>query len=164
MHNSRSLLITLLLAGAGAGLWAGIAHSNSTPKPGTNVSQPLQSIAQVPTPKRGKIEVNTTSGAAELALAKHLRQVGAKMYGAYWCPHCQDQIALFGRQAAPSVPYVECAEDGQNSQTNLCTREKIKGFPTWKIKGKTYEGTQSLVDLAKASGYRGPLSFKNMVP
>ena len=43
----------------------------------------------------------------EGALARHLRETGAVMYGAYWCPHCTEQKALFG-DAAKDVPYVEC--------------------------------------------------------
>lgn len=113
--------------------------------------------------------VTTTSSAAEIGLAKHLKQVGAKMYGAYWCPHCHDQKQLFGKEAAQIFTYVECATDGQNSQTALCqdiaSKAQAKtgqpfGFPTWEINGQFYSGTQSLTDLAKNSGYKGPQNFK----
>ena len=108
--------------------------------------------------------ITTSSGQAELALAQHLKRIGAKMYGAYWCPHCHNQMQLFGREAARQLPYIECAEDGANTQYDRCRAIKIKGFPTWKIKGKTYEGTQSLEQLAKVSGYRGSRKFKNLLP
>ena len=78
--------------------------------------------------------VTTTSGPAEVALAQHLSGIGAKMYGAWWCPHCHDQKQLFGDTAAKQIPYVECAEDGQNSQTDLCRSKRgVSGFPTWEI-------------------------------
>jgi uncharacterized membrane protein len=114
--------------------------------------------------------IKNTSSQAEIELAKHLKQVGAKMYGAYWCPHCHDQKELFGKEAATSVPYVECAQDGQNSQTQACLdiAPKVKaqtgkdfGFPTWEINGKFYTGTQSLTDLATHSAYPGPRNFNN---
>jgi uncharacterized membrane protein len=114
--------------------------------------------------------ITNTSSPAELELAKHLKQVGAKMYGAYWCPHCHDQKQLFGKEAAAFVPYLECAQDGQNSKTEQCLAiaPKVKeqtgkdfGFPTWEINGKFYTGTQSLTDLATRSGYSGPRNFKN---
>lgn len=114
--------------------------------------------------------VTTASSAAEIGLAKHLKQVGAKMYGAYWCPHCHDQKQLFGKEAAQIFTYVECASDGQNSQAALCqdvaTKAQAKtgqpfGFPTWEINGQFYSGTQSLTDLARNSGYKGPQNFKN---
>ncbi|MFM7713642.1 MAG: hypothetical protein ACKO7A_13315, partial [Microcystis sp.] len=44
-------------------------------------------------------EVTTVSGEAEIALAKHLKAIGAKEYGAFWCPHCYDQKQLFGKEA-----------------------------------------------------------------
>jgi len=118
------------------------------------------------------IPVANTSGPAEIALAKHLKQVGAKMYGAYWCPHCHDQKELFGKEASTIYPYVECASDGVNPQTALCEQTAARsqqqtgqqfGFPTWEIDGKFYPGTQSLTNLARISGYQGPQNFKNGV-
>ncbi len=105
--------------------------------------------------------VTTQSGPAEIALAQHLTQIGAKMYGAYWCPHCQDQKKLFGKEAVKQIPYVECDPGGANSQASLCQSEGVKGYPTWKINGQTYSGTQTLQQLAQYSGYQGPQNFIN---
>jgi uncharacterized membrane protein len=107
------------------------------------------------------IEIKNESGAAEIALAKHLNQTGAKMYGAYWCSHCQDQKELFGQQAAKLIPYIECAPDGTDSKTAICQSAGIEGFPTWEAKGQKVSGTQSLQDLANLSGYTGPREFRN---
>jgi len=108
--------------------------------------------------------ITTTSGAAEVALARHLKSVGAKMYGAYWCPHCHEQLSAFGQQAALQLPYIECADGGKNARPDLCKAANIEGYPTWKIKGKTLLGAQSLNDLATASGYGGSRNFKNPAP
>lgn len=105
--------------------------------------------------------VTTASGAAEIALAEHLTESGAKMYGAYWCPHCHDQKQLFGEEASKKMPYVECAADGKASQTALCTAENITGYPTWKVNGEILSGAQSLETLALASDYTGPKDFMN---
>jgi uncharacterized membrane protein len=107
--------------------------------------------------------VTTVSGPAEMALARHLRQIGAKEYGAYWCPHCHDQKMLFGKVAAKLVDYVECDPKGQNSRTELCqaAAANVKGFPTWEIQGQFYSGTLSLEKLAELSGYSGPRNFQN---
>ena len=106
--------------------------------------------------------VTNTSGPAEVALAKHLQQVDAKMYGAYWCPHCFDQKQLFGKEAKEYMPYIECADDGANSQATLCRSiSEIQGFPTWEVNGQFLPGTQTLSALAAASGYQGPTDFKN---
>ena len=105
--------------------------------------------------------VTTASGAAELQLAQHLTNVDAKMYGAWWCPHCHDQKQVFGAEAAKAIPYVECAEDGQNPQASLCRAAGITGYPTWEVNGELYSGAQSLEVLADASGYDGPRDFVN---
>jgi uncharacterized membrane protein len=105
--------------------------------------------------------ITQPSGPSEVALAKHLEATGAKMYGAWWCPHCYDQKALFGAEAATQLPYVECAADGKNPQTDLCrAQSQVTGFPTWQINGSFYSGTQTLEQLADLSGYSGPKTFR----
>ena len=106
--------------------------------------------------------ITSQSGEAEVALANHLTDIGAKMYGAYWCPHCHDQKQLFGKEAASKIPYVECAEDGVNSQTEVCRSvPEVQGYPTWEVNGQFYSGSQSLAELAAASDYKGSTSFVN---
>ena len=119
--------------------------------------------ASVSTPGIVAPAVTTTSGPAQLALVRHLREIGAKEYGAYWCPHCHEQKMLFGKEAAALIDYVECDPRGQNSRAEICQAAgaNIKGFPTWEIKGQFYSGTQSLEKLADLSGYTGPRNFQN---
>ncbi|MGB7380124.1 MAG: vitamin K epoxide reductase family protein [Rivularia sp. (in: cyanobacteria)] len=106
-------------------------------------------------------EITTTSGEAEIALARHLKDIGAKEYIAWWCPHCHDQKLLFGKEAYEEVPHTDCAPaDTPNDQKPECKKAGIQSYPTWKIKGKTYTGAQSLEELAKVSGYQGPTNFK----
>ena len=47
------------------------------------------------------------------ALATHLQDNGARFYGAYWCPACQKQKALF-TASADRLPYVECTPGGRD--------------------------------------------------
>ncbi|MGF1488895.1 MAG: vitamin K epoxide reductase family protein [Prochloraceae cyanobacterium] len=105
-------------------------------------------------------EINTTSGAAEIELAKHLTAIGAKKYGAFWCPHCYEQKQLFGKEAFQDVNYIECARGGVNPQRQACLDAGIQSFPTWEINGKLYSGVQSLDRLADLSDYRGSRNFK----
>ena len=44
-------------------------------------------------------QITTTSGESEIALARHLKEIGAKEYIAWWCPHCHEQKQLFGKEA-----------------------------------------------------------------
>jgi len=67
------------------------------------------------------------------ALAKCLTDKGVKMYGAYWCPHCQNQKKAFG-DSFQYINYIECA-DGQNGQTQICKDNGITGYPTWEFPG-----------------------------
>ncbi len=87
-------------------------------------------------------------------LVQHLNATGAKMYGAYWCPHCNEQKEIFGN-AAKQIPYIECDPKGEKSQTQLCIDKKVKSFPTWEINGTTYEGRRNLNELADLSSYKG---------
>ncbi len=98
-------------------------------------------------------EITTPSSPAALKLAEHLKASGAVMYGAYWCPHCQEQKKLFGQEGAAILPYVECDPQGVNSETARCRAAGIDGFPTWKLGEKTLSGTQDLETLAQESGY-----------
>jgi hypothetical protein len=106
-------------------------------------------------------EIRTTSGAAEMALAEHLARSGAKMYGAYWCPHCYEQEQLFGKEAWERIDYVECGEDAlKKPQPQVCSQAGIDGFPTWSIDGKLDAGVKKLSKLAQLTRYEGKTDFK----
>lgn len=132
-----------LIAGLGIGLLARTAPITAQPS-----RQPTSSKT-------------STDKSAINALAKHLQQIGAKMYGAYWCPHCHHQKEMFGNTTfSRYVNYIECDPRGQNAKPTLCRNAKIEGYPTWEIKGKFYPGTHSLKELAELSGYPGSQNFQ----
>ncbi|MEM8544393.1 MAG: vitamin K epoxide reductase family protein [Cyanobacteria bacterium P01_H01_bin.119] len=108
--------------------------------------------------------VSTQSSEAEIELAKHLTAVGAKKYGAWWCPHCHAQQTLFGKQAFDHITYIECDEAGIDPQPQACRAAGVESYPTWEINGETYSGVQSLESLAIASGYNGSTDFINPSP
>jgi uncharacterized membrane protein/glutaredoxin len=87
------------------------------------------------------------------ALAVHLADNDVKMYGADWCPHCQDQKALFGA-AAKRLPYVECSMGSQSAgQTAECRTARIVTYPTWEINGQRYEEILTPLRLAELTGF-----------
>ena len=103
--------------------------------------------------------VKTISTPSAVSLAEHLTKIGAVIYSAYWCPYCDEQKELFGQKGAAQLQVVECAEDGQNSQHELCERKGIDSFPTWEINGKLEPGLNSLNKLADLSLYEGSRQF-----
>jgi len=87
------------------------------------------------------------------SLAQCLTDNGVKMYGAWWCPHCQDQKKEFG-SSFDLIDYVECAVGNPGSgQTKACDDAKITGYPTWIFKdGTRLEGEQTFNKLAETAG------------
>ena len=63
------------------------------------------------------------------AFAQALKDQGAQFYGAFWCPHCQDQKKIFGT-SKQYLPYVECSNPNQ-SMNQLCIGKNIESYPTW---------------------------------
>ncbi|MEM4711314.1 MAG: peptidylprolyl isomerase [Candidatus Woesearchaeota archaeon] len=98
-------------------------------------------------------ETNNNSVSKNLDdFAKCLTEKEVKMYGAYWCPHCENNKKQFG-ESWKYVTYVECAVEGQPQiQTQACIDANIEGYPTWIINGKKYPGEQSLATLARLTG------------
>lgn len=64
--------------------------------------------------------------------AKALKTGGAEFYGAFWCPHCQAEKALFG-SAKKFLPYIECSNPDQ-SPIQVCLDKKVESYPTWMFK------------------------------
>lgn len=90
------------------------------------------------------------------SLAVHLRDSGARFYGAYWCPTCQQQKDLF-EASAGRLPYVECTPDGRNGLHDLaCIANNINEYPTWVIDGRRYTGLMPVDNLAALSGFKAP--------
>ena len=81
-----------------------------------------------------------------------LKDKGAKFYGAFWCPHCQNQKKLFGRSQR-LLPYIECSTPDGKNQLQECNDAGIKGYPTWEfVDGSRLEGEIPLSQLAEKTG------------
>ena len=87
------------------------------------------------------------------AFAKCLTARGAVMYGADWCPHCQEEKAAFGA-AFRFINYVECP-----AEPKRCLDAGVQSYPTWIFPaspaggpdGQKLVGRQGLTRLAEAS-------------
>ncbi len=84
--------------------------------------------------------------------AQCLTDHGVMMYGAYWCPHCQNQKEMFG-SSWELVNYIECSLPNNEGQTQICAEDGIRGYPTWQFgDGSRIEGEATLEQLAQKSG------------
>jgi hypothetical protein len=84
--------------------------------------------------------------------AQCLGSKGAVFYGAFWCPHCQNQKKEFGRDAK-YLPYVECSTPDSQKQTQICKDKNIEGYPTWEFAdGTREEGEISWEILSEKTG------------
>ena len=79
-------------------------------------------------------------------LASCLKSRGVIFYGAFWCPYCQKQKALFG-DAADLLPYVECSNPDGHGQTQVCIQQGIRKYPTWVFP----DGTRVIEELSPQS-------------
>ncbi|MEK6800664.1 MAG: hypothetical protein AABY05_01915 [Nanoarchaeota archaeon] len=84
--------------------------------------------------------------------AQCLRDSGARMFGAYWCQHCQNQKKMFGSSAS-KILYVECDPRGDNARPDLCQENNIQGYPTWVFSnGERIEGEAVFSELSFRTG------------
>lgn len=79
--------------------------------------------------------------------AKCLADKNATMYGAEWCPHCQNEKKAFGNSFR-FIPYIECPKE-----PDICIQKQVQGYPTWIFTdGSRFEGEQGLERLSAISG------------
>ncbi len=87
-----------------------------------------------------------------VSFAKCLTQKNVVMYGAYWCPHCANQKALFGPQGVKELNYIECDPRGKYANQALCVQKGIRSYPTWIFTdGSISKGELSLTELSSKS-------------
>jgi hypothetical protein len=92
------------------------------------------------------------------AFATCIKDSGATFYGAFWCPHCQNQKALFG-SSAKLLPYVECSTPDGRGQLQVCIDAGVANYPTWKFGTSTTElGEVSLERLSELTNCPIPSS------
>ncbi|MFW0837601.1 MAG: hypothetical protein ACKKL5_01230 [Candidatus Komeilibacteria bacterium] len=83
---------------------------------------------------------------------------GATFYGAFWCPHCQNQKKDFG-SSAKYLPYIECSTPDGKGQKQICDDAGITGYPTWEFAdGSRLNGEVALQTLADKTGCSLPIN------
>lgn len=83
--------------------------------------------------------------------AKCLNEKGLKLYGASWCPHCQEQKQMFG-SSQKYLNYVECSTPDGKSQSEICANNNVTSYPTWELSnGTRLVGEQTFEELSLVS-------------
>lgn len=110
-------LCLLILALAGCGAEPVIVS-------GTQTFATLAEMSGCAAPAEGitGVEVDT--------FAQCLTDAGMTFYGAYWCPHCNDQKEMFG-ESLQYVNYVECDAGGENADPDACVKAGVEYYPSW---------------------------------
>ncbi|PLX21711.1 hypothetical protein C0584_01955 [Candidatus Parcubacteria bacterium] len=89
------------------------------------------------------------------SFAQCISDSGAKFYGAFWCSHCKAQKEDFGN--SDKLPYIECSTADGQGQLEICQKEGIEGYPTWKFaNGKSLGGELSFNQLSEQTGCSVP--------
>ena len=70
--------------------------------------------------------------------AKCLSEKGVKFYGSFWCSHCANQKAMFGK-SFQYINYIECSTPDGNSQLPICKDAGVKSYPPWDFPDGTKE-------------------------
>ena len=105
------------------------------------------------TPKESQTVTASIEG---VQFAQCLSEKNAVFYGAFWCPHCLAQKALFG-SAVSEIKYVECSTPDGNSQLAVCKAKGVQSYPTWIFAdGTLVTGEQSFSSLAEKTGCTDP--------
>ena len=85
-----------------------------------------------------------------------IAESGAKIYSAWWCPHCQAQKKDFGKSFKvldEMGAHIECSPGGTKSFSQFCLDEGITGTPTWKFAdGSVRSGKLSFAELSQRTG------------
>jgi len=93
-----------------------------------------------------RVASNPANAVVDEQIAQCLQGKDIKFYGAYWCPHCQEQKKILGGYLR-SIKYIECTENPE-----VCTAAKVKAYPTWVFPdGTRKEGALPFAEILKLS-------------
>lgn len=87
---------------------------------------------------------STDSGSDLDTFARCLNGAGAHLYMSQTCPHCHEQLALFGNNAE-TLNYIDCYYKGEE-----CATAEVSAVPTWIFAdGSRLTGKQALATLSQ---------------
>ena len=105
----------------------------------------------------GIVSVGAAEAAGYGTLADCVRDSGAVMYEASWCPACKAQRKEF-RGYVNRIKTVQCDVGGKKGKTRAeCERMNIDSYPTWVFgDGSSESGFKSAKAIAARTGCEAP--------
>jgi hypothetical protein len=101
------------------------------------------------------LDTSTNKSVKYDSFAMCLAEKGATFYGAFWCPHCQEQKKMF--EHSDKLPYVECSTPDGKGQLQVCIDKGVKSYPTWIFAdASVMTGEVPLANLAEKTGCELP--------
>ena len=157
-NNLKTFLIVLAVVLVASG---GLIYVSAKNKFGADAKSNQSADNSSGQPADTGTNSNSDFSASYLAdLAKFMTAQGMVMYGAYWCPHCQEQKKDFG-DALQYITYVECDPKGENANPDACAAKNITAYPTWIYQGQKVDSNGKLVPISAAGG-TGALSINQL--
>ena len=90
------------------------------------------------------------------SFAEELTEAGVVLYGAWWCPHCENQKKAF-EGSFDKINYVECSPGRTRGTSQECKDAGIEVYPTWVFPdGSMLSGEIELKTLADKIGAELP--------
>jgi hypothetical protein len=80
-------------------------------------------------------------------VAEKIRKLDGKLYVRYDSDASVRQRHMFGYKASRTIGFIECSEDGLNSNHEFCAQKNVNMYPTWEIKNRMYEGEKDIYQL-----------------
>jgi len=104
----------------------------------------------------GFVVLKNSTPSVHTSFAECLAENDVKMYGAWWCSHCENQKTIFGN-AFDQIEYIECSDSGSRAINETCKDIGLKGYPTWEFSdGSRLAGEVTLEVLAEKTGCELP--------
>ena len=112
---------------------------------GINMKEPFAQDPEIDIPDQPE---NPSLPQEELkSFVNCLQDNGVVIYGADWCPYCQQLVSSLGGKEIVGSMYVNCEE-----QENLCQEKEIGSYPTILINDQKYEKSRSFEAFAQETG------------
>jgi glutaredoxin len=101
---------------------------------------------------------NSEQNAQILKFSECIADKGFEAFTADWCPHCENLKEYFGGDKNVEPFWIVCqdANRGLTKDSQRCSEEGIRGFPTLKLNGQELQIARTFDSISLATGCPAP--------